>query len=99
MIVRVSCPLPVDWLLMYSIPSTPLIACSSGVATVRAITSAEAPGYRVVTLIVGGTMFGYWEIGSVDMVARPPNTMNMFRTIAKRGCSMKKWVSFMAGLG
>ena len=54
---------------MYSIPSTPLIACSSGVATVRAITSAEAPGKSVVTLMVGGTMFGYWAIGNVNMVA------------------------------
>ncbi|MOA59553.1 hypothetical protein D3C78_1842060 [compost metagenome] len=29
---------------MYSMSSTPLIACSSGEATVSAITSAEAPG-------------------------------------------------------
>ncbi len=42
--VMVSLPSPVDWLLMYSMFSTPLISCSSGVATVLLITSADAPG-------------------------------------------------------
>jgi hypothetical protein len=32
------------WELMYSMPSTPLITCSSGAATVSAITSGLAPG-------------------------------------------------------
>ncbi len=47
--VTVSLPSPVDWLLMYSMFSTPLSCCSSGVATVRAMVSADAPGYDVVT--------------------------------------------------
>ena len=42
--VTVSLPSPVAWLLKYSMFSTPLICCSSGVATVWLITSAEAPG-------------------------------------------------------
>ena len=42
--VMVSLPSPVDWLLRYSMFSTPLICCSSGVATVRATVSADAPG-------------------------------------------------------
>jgi hypothetical protein len=42
--VMVIWSLLVDWLVMYSMFSTPLMACSSGVATVRAIVSAEAPG-------------------------------------------------------
>jgi len=33
---------------------TPLIACSSGTPIVAATTSALAPGYRVLTWIVGG---------------------------------------------
>jgi hypothetical protein len=37
-------PSPVDWLSMYSMPSTPLTSCSIGVATVSETTSAEAPG-------------------------------------------------------
>ena len=40
----ISLPSPVDWLLKYSMFSTPLICCSSGVATVWLSTSAEAPG-------------------------------------------------------
>ena len=42
--VSASLPSPVAWLLMYSMFSTPLICCSSGVATVWLTTSAEAPG-------------------------------------------------------
>ncbi len=32
------------WEFMYSMPSTPLITCSSGAATVSAMTSGLAPG-------------------------------------------------------
>ena len=44
--------------------STPLIACSSGTPMVAATTSALAPGYRVLTWMVGGTISGYWATGS-----------------------------------
>src|SRR3546814_5671349 len=44
--------------------STPLIASSSGVATVSAITFGLAPGYTVRTTTDGGTTFGYSPIGS-----------------------------------
>src|SRR5579883_2833210 len=76
--------------------STPLTACSSGVATVRAMVSAEAPGYEVVIWTVGGTMFGYWATGRVVIVANPNSVTKTLITVAKRGRSMKKWVSFMA---
>jgi len=42
--VIVSAPSPVDSDEMYSMSSTPFTSCSIGVATVSAITSAEAPG-------------------------------------------------------
>jgi hypothetical protein len=44
--------------------STPLIACSSGAATVSASVSALAPGKAAVTTTVGGAMLGYCAIGS-----------------------------------
>ena len=44
--------------------STPLISCSSGAATVSAITFGFAPGYCARTTTVGGTTSGYSEIGS-----------------------------------
>ncbi len=44
----------------------PLICCSSGAATVSAISSAVAPGYTAFTETVGGAMFGYWSTGSVQ---------------------------------
>jgi hypothetical protein len=43
--------------------STPLISCSSGVATVLLMTSAEAPGYCAVTTTFGGAISGYCATG------------------------------------
>src|SRR6185437_14545666 len=62
--------------------STPLICCSSGVATVRDTVSAEAPGYCVVICTVGGTISGYCEMGRKTL-----------STVAKIGLSMKVWVT------
>ena len=42
--VSVMRPSVVAWLAMYSMPSTPLICSSSGVATVSAMTFGFAPG-------------------------------------------------------
>src|SRR6516164_10468857 len=76
--------------------STPLICCSSGVATVRATVSAEAPGYDVVTFTVGGTISGYWAIGRIASAPRPSDVTKTLSTVAKRGRSMKKWVRRMS---
>src|SRR5512147_1033926 len=70
--------------------STPLICCSSGVATVRATVSADAPGYTVVICTVGGTISGYCATGNTSRAPNPRSTTNVLRTIAKRGRSMKK---------
>jgi hypothetical protein len=65
--------------------STPLMACSSGVATVRATTSAAAPGYEAVIWTVGGTMFGYCATGRNAAAASPNTMMKILITAANRG--------------
>src|SRR4030095_7391091 len=47
----------------YSMFSTPLICSSIGATTVAATTSALAPGYWPVTLMIGGAISGYWATG------------------------------------
>ena len=54
-------------------PSTPLICCSNGAATVSATTSADAPGYLALTTTVGGAISGYSEIGRVEIGNGPDN--------------------------
>src|ERR1700692_1667688 len=70
--------------------STPLICCSIGVATVAATTSALAPGYCPVTLMVGGAISGYCAIGSRENDTPPRITNTIETTAAKIGRSMKK---------
>src|SRR5690349_10961520 len=83
-------------------PSTPLIASSSGVATVSAITCGLAPGYCARTTTDGGTTSGYSEIGRPRTAIRPPRKINSESTPAKIGRSMKNLDRFMvrlSGLG
>src|SRR5215469_666020 len=70
--------------------STPLICCSSGVATVRATVSAEAPGYTVVICTVGGTISGYCATGRIASAPSPRSVTKALSTVAKRGRSIKK---------
>src|SRR6185312_4500293 len=72
--------------------STPLICCSSGVATVRDTVSAEAPGYCVVICTVGGTISGYCEMGRMASAPSPISVRKTLSTVAKIGLSMKVWV-------
>ena len=69
---------------------TPLISCSSGAATVSAMSSALAPGYVARTTTSGGTTSGYWAIGSPRMDIRPASVMTIDRTVANTGRSIKK---------
>src|SRR5215472_633372 len=75
--------------------STPLISCSSGVETVRATVSADAPGYDAVIFTVGGTISGYCATGRIASAPRPSNVTKMLSTVAKRGRSIKKCVRRM----
>src|SRR5687768_15558065 len=74
---------------MYIMFSTPLIASSSGVATVSAITLGLAPGYTAVTTTEGGTTSGYSLIGSIGIEIRPAAKITIDNTAAKIGLSMK----------
>jgi len=69
--------------------STPLIACSSGAATVSAIVFGFAPGYVACTTTVGGTTSGYSLMGSRTMAMRPSSRMMIDSTAAKTGRRMK----------
>src|ERR1700722_9962752 len=70
--------------------STPLTFCSIGSPTVLTSVVALAPGYRVVTCTVGGTTFGYCEVGRLTSETSPITTKNSARTLARTGRSIKK---------
>src|SRR5258705_1512977 len=70
--------------------STPLICSSMGATTVEATTSALAPGYWPVTLMIGGAISGYWATGRRTNATTPRITNTIERTAAKIGRSMKK---------
>ena len=70
--------------------STPLICSSIGATTVEATTSALAPGYWPVTLMIGGAISGYCAIGRRKNATAPRITNTIETTEAKIGRSMKK---------
>ena len=70
--------------------STPLIFCSSGVATDASTSVALAPMKVVVTWIIGGTISGYCEMGRPLMATRPSRTVMIEITIATIGRFTKK---------
>ena len=74
--------------------STPTIACSSGAATVSAMTLGLAPGKEACTTTEGGTTSGYSPTGSRNRAIAPAIVMNAETTAAKTGRSMKKFESF-----
>src|SRR5579863_4944731 len=78
-------------------PSTPLTCCSIGCATVSTSVLALAPGYVVVTWIVGGVMFGYCATGSVNSATPPITSVRIAMTLARTGRSMKNF-EIIAGL-
>ncbi len=80
----------------YSMFSTPLICSSIGATTVEATTSALAPGYWPVTLMIGGAISGYCAIGSRAKATAPRITKTIETTEAKIGRSMKKCERRMA---
>src|ERR1700678_331295 len=79
-------------------PSTPLIACSSGLATVSAMTVRFATGYFAFTITVGGTTSGYSLIGSCGNAIRPARKIRAESTPAKIGRLMKNCESFMISM-
>src|SRR5688572_15443949 len=70
--------------------STPLISCSSGVATEASTSVALAPMKVVVTCTIGGTTSGYCAIGRPCIATPPSSTVMIDNTIATIGRSTKK---------
>src|SRR6266481_9172035 len=79
-------------------PSTPLICCSSGEATVSAMTVGFAPGYVARTTTVGGTTSGYSLKGRRKYAIAPMTKIMMEITPANMGRLIKKLEIFMAVL-
>src|SRR3990167_8951969 len=75
--------------------STPLISCSSGVATVLLTVSADAPAYWALTVIEGGAISGYCATGRVKKATVPTSVIRIEMTEAKIGRSMKKCEIFI----
>src|SRR5262249_15624771 len=65
-----------------------MILDCSGCAPVDSSTSADAPGYLVVTSTWGGTMSGSCATGIRKSAKSPPSVMTIEMTIASRGRSM-----------
>src|SRR6478752_3515927 len=76
--------------------SMPLICCSSGDATVSAMTFGLAPGYAAWTTTVGGTTCGRSLIGNRNSASAPAATTSSDRTAANIGRSMKNFENVMA---
>src|ERR1700683_325921 len=76
---------------MYSMPGTPLTACSIGAATASAKTWALAPGYEIEIDTPGGVMRGYCASGRNRSAIAPISVVRTASTVAKIGRSMKKW--------
>src|SRR5687767_1104787 len=79
-------------------PSTPLIACSSGVVTAVSTVLALAPVYTAVTCTVGGATWGYQAIGMFGIASRPASTMINEHTLARIGRLMKVSTNTLRGL-
>ena len=88
-IVRLYEPSEPEFELIYSIPSTPLTHCSMGTPMASATVFALAPGYDAETCTVGGEILGYWAIGRVLTVTIPIRIINIARTVANIGLSIK----------
>ncbi|RMP63470.1 hypothetical protein ALQ20_200175 [Pseudomonas syringae pv. atrofaciens] len=76
-------------------PSTPVIACSSGEATVSPITLGLAPGKLARTTTVGGTTSGYSLIGSWNSEMAPAIRISSDSTAAKIGREIKNLEKFI----
>src|ERR1043166_2754920 len=76
--------------------STPLICSSIGATTVVATTSALAPGYWPLTLMIGGAISGYCATGKRMNETPPRMTNTIDSTEAKIGRSMKKCEIFIS---
>src|SRR5216684_4347191 len=76
--------------VMYFIPGTPLIACSSGIVTADSTVCAFAPMYPLLTTTCGGANSGNCAMGKDGIAIAPPRMISSAHTVANTGLSMKK---------
>src|SRR5579872_3455270 len=96
--LRVTSNVTVIWLVpslplldvMYFMPCTPLIACSSGIVTADSTVCAFAPMYPLDTTTCGGAKSGNCAMGSEGIEIAPPKIISSAQTVAKTGRRMKK---------
>src|SRR5882724_11987552 len=69
--------------------STPVICCSTGVATDCSTVNASAPMYWAINWTSGGAILGNCETGSWTMAMTPMITVTIEMTIATMGRLMK----------
>ncbi|MNF32812.1 hypothetical protein D3C84_136110 [compost metagenome] len=93
--VRVILPSAVDCEDMYSMFSTPVMACSNGAATLSPMTLGLAPGKLARTTTVGGTTSGYSLIGSWNSEMLPAIRISSDSTAAKIGRVIKNLEKFI----
>src|SRR5689334_7729367 len=85
--------------VMYRIPQTPLIDCSSGITVELINVFAVAPGNETKTLTIGGAIVGNCEVGR-DLIANiPMKITRRDKTIARTGLfknalNIKSYFSF-----
>ena len=75
--------------VMTSTASMPAIESSSGLLICDSITSAEAPGYRTVTVTTGSSIFGYSRTASRLKLTAPTSRISRDKTVANTGRRME----------
>ena len=76
-------------------PSTEATAWLIGWVTKPCISSEEAPGYWVVTVMVDVSSIGYWRIGRFISARTPNSRISVLTTTASTGRRRKRSVKFI----
>ena len=71
--------------VMYFMPCTPLMACSSGMVTADSTVCAFAPMYTLPTMTCGGARSGNSAMGNVGIEIAPARMMKREQTVANTG--------------
>ena len=71
--------------VMTSTASMPAMESSSGLLIWDSITSADAPGYRTVTVTTGSSILGYSRTASRLKLTAPTSRISSESTVAKTG--------------
>jgi hypothetical protein len=79
-------------------PAIPPNARSSGVATVEAIVSGDAPGKDAETEMVGNSTWGKGATGSLTYAKAPPSANPSVSKVVPIGRTMKKLDKLMGNL-